>query len=110
MAINLPNRPQGRDGEIKKLLEENLALNEEIYKMVKKINRFVIWQRIFGFLKILIIIVPIVLGILYLPPILKELLGQYQSILGLGQDAQNLNPQNIDLNSLSPSLFNLLKK
>lgn len=107
MAINLPDRPRGRDGEIKKLLEENLALNEEIYKMVKKINRFVVWQRIFGFLKILIIVVPIVLGILYLPPVLKELLAQYQSILGMGQD---LNPQNIDLNSLSPDLLKFIKK
>lgn len=107
MAINLPDRPQGRDNEIKKLLKENLALNEEIYKMVKKINRFVIWQRVFGFLKLLIIVLPIVLGILYLPSILKDLLAQYQSILGMGQD---LNPQNIDLNSLSPSLLKFIKK
>ncbi len=108
------------DEEIKKLLEKNLELTEEIYKMTKSIKSFVIHQRIFGILKLLIIIVPIVLAAIYLPPLLEGVIGQYQDLLGAenktgvknngimdllnslksGTSAENL--KNVDINKLPP--------
>lgn len=79
------------DEETKILLEKNLKMTEEMYVIVKKINRTLIWQQIFSFLKILIIIVPIVLGMIYLPPLLKDVFNQYQSIMGLGEKAADIN-------------------
>lgn len=75
------------DEETKKILEENLRLNKEIHAMTKKIKNFVIWQQVFGIIKILIFVIPIILGIIYLPPLFKELTGTYQELL-------NLNPAN----------------
>ena len=86
------------DEEIKKLLEKNLELTKDVREMVKKIRRFVIWQQIFGFIKILLIAVPIVLGIIYLPAILEKVLAPYKELLDL-QDA------NMDLKQLSPDLL-----
>ena len=90
--------------EIKKLLKENLKLNQEIYKMVKGIKSFVFWQRIWGVVKILVIVGPIIVGIIYLPPLFKQVLGQYQSLLGVGQNDLNLenllNDDGLDVNSL----------
>lgn len=70
------------DEELKKLIKRNLDLTQEIRDMVKSIKGYVIWQRVFGFLKLLIILIPIILGIIYLPPIIEEALGQYGEILG----------------------------
>jgi len=90
--------------EIKNLLKENLKLNQEIHKMVKGIKSFLFWQRIWGVIKILIIIVPIIVGIIYLPPLLKQVMGQYQSLLGIGQSDLNLENllggEGLDVNSL----------
>lgn len=69
------------DHELKELLRENLELTKEVRSMVSHINRYVAWQRIFGFLKVLIIIIPIVLGVIYLPPLLKEPYKQLLSIV-----------------------------
>ncbi|MEA3398563.1 MAG: hypothetical protein U9R06_02335 [Patescibacteria group bacterium] len=69
------------DEDIKKIIEENLKLTKEIHEMTKKIKSFVLWQQIFNVIKILIIIIPIVLGIIYLPPLLKEIVGNYQELL-----------------------------
>ncbi len=71
------------DEDIKGLLKKNLELTEEIYKMTKSVKHFVTLQRIFGVIKLLIIIVPIVLGIIYLPPLIENLVKQYQGLLGI---------------------------
>ena len=90
------------DEEIKKLLEKNLELTEEIYKKAKYMKRYVIFQQIFCILKILIIVVPIVLGIIYLPPLLKNVYSQYHELLNLGGKVDTID---IDVKQLPPDLL-----
>ena len=68
--------------EIKKLLEKNLALTEEIYKMVKKVKRYTNFQKMMSLVYFLLIVVPLILGIIYLPPLLSGVIKQYQDLLG----------------------------
>ena len=116
-----PVYTKGSLDQIEKLVEENLRLTEEVLKLTKKINNFVLWSRIFSFLKILIIIVPIVLGIIYLPPLLKDVLGPYQELLGgnpleaLFKGGESINIENVDLenvdaSNIPPELKKLLEK
>ena len=86
------------------LLKKNLELNEEMYKMIKSIKRYVITQRIFGILKLLIIVVPIILGLIYLPPLIKSAIAPYQELLGDSPWA-NLIPggNKLDLGGIDPS-------
>ncbi len=103
------NIPEDAPEDVKDLLKKNLELTEKIYQLTKKTNKYIFWQKIFGILKLLIIVVPIVLGILYLPPLMKDLWSQYQNILGIGQQ---VDPNNIDLENiqLPPHLQKLLEK
>lgn len=94
------------DEYIKKLIEENLVLTKEIKEMTKKMSRYMLWAQIFGFLKLLIILVPIVLAIFYLPPLLKDIFAQYQGLLGF--DGGNLignllggSMDGLDLNNIN---------
>jgi hypothetical protein len=117
-----PIHQQGGISQIEKLMEENLRLTEEIYKMTKKINRFVLWSRIFGFLKVLIIVAPIVLGIIYFKPILDMLdkaFAPYKELLNIGsgagastdnQGGDGIDLGGIDINQLSPELRKLIGK
>ena len=111
--------------EIKELLEKNLALTEEVYKMTKKIKSFITFQKIMSFVYFLLIVVPIVLSIIFLPPLLKNVFSQYQSLLGGegggnliegllkqgvgGLDLKNLDLKNIDVNQLPPELRKMVK-
>ncbi len=70
------------DEEIKQLLEKNLELTGEIHKMTKTIKNYVVFQRIMSLIYLLIIVIPIIIGFIYLPPILKNLFNQYQSLMG----------------------------
>ncbi|MDD5290582.1 MAG: hypothetical protein PHZ04_00505 [Patescibacteria group bacterium] len=91
------------EDEIKKLLEENLKLTAETHKMVKKIKSYMFWQNVWSFLKVLIVVVPIILGIIYLPPLLKGVFQQYKSLLGGGV---GLNLENLGGSDLLGNLIN----
>lgn len=97
------------DEEIKKLIKKNLELTQEIYEMVKSIKRYVIWQRIFTSLKILIILVPIILGIIYLPPIIKDAFKQYRELIGVTTNPIDVSVEELK-SMLTPDVLNKLKE
>ncbi len=43
-------------------LEKIQETNQEILKLTKKINNFVFWQKVFGVIKVLIILIPLILA------------------------------------------------
>lgn len=63
------------------LLQANLDRNEEILKISKEIKKYMRWQNIWGTLRTVLIVGPIVLGFIYLPPFIKEVVEYYKSFL-----------------------------
>ncbi len=92
------------DQELRKIIKENSELTREIHDMTKYIKRFVIFQQIFGVLKFLIIIIPLILGIIYLPSLLRDTLDEYQGILQLGGSALQLQGSDVDQGSIDLDL------
>ncbi len=93
------------DEDLRRMVEKNLKLTEDLHEKVKKINRFVVWSQIMGFIKIVLILGPIIIGIIFLPPLLKDVFKEYRQILEAGTGAAG-----VDLNSLSPGLSDIFKK
>ncbi|MDD2807924.1 MAG: hypothetical protein PHW95_05410 [Patescibacteria group bacterium] len=73
--------PPELNSQLKDLLEKNLKLSNEILTLTKKFHHWMIWQRAWGTLKFILIIVPLILGLIYLPPLLNSILGPYQNVL-----------------------------
>ena len=88
--------------EIKKMLEESKLLIEEINEDTKYIKKYVVISQVMGFVKVFLIVVPIVLSILYLPKLLSNALSPYQELLGIpaGTNLQDAIKQ------VSPQLLN----
>lgn len=114
------------DEEIKKILEENLKLTQEIYEMTKKIKSFITFQKVMSFVYFLLIVGPLVLGIIFLPPLLKNVFSQYSELLGgeggfniesllkgglpAGLNLNNLDLKNLNTSGLSPAAQKELQK
>lgn len=108
------------DEEIKKLLEQNLEYSKEIYAMTRKIKSYITFQKVMSVVYILLIVVPIILSIIFLPPLLKGVFDQYKDVLGLPANGSiqdllkgstsGLNLNNIDINKLPPQVKSLLNK
>jgi len=77
-----------QEDELKKLLEKNIELTEEILKLTRSIKNFITFQKFMSLIYLLLIVVPIVLSIIYLPPLLSGVFKQYQEFLGIGTPAE----------------------
>lgn len=78
--------------ELQQLLKENLKISKDLYVMTKKINRWIFGQRIWGVVKFLLILIPFVLGAIYLPPLLNQALKPYQDFWRLNQQVSESAP------------------
>lgn len=103
------------DEELKKLVEIAAKNTEEtkkdlaeIKKMVKSIKNHFIRDEIYSFLRFLIIIVPLVIGAIYLMPFVEKAMRQYQQLMGFSVDLGNgaANVQDIQ-KYVSPELLKM---
>ncbi len=73
--------------EIKLLLEKNLKWSQIIYEQNRKINRKLMWQTLSGWFRVLIIIVPLIVAIWFLPSVIQQFMNKYGDIFGLSRPA-----------------------
>lgn len=92
MTVNLKNIEDDKtidsEEELRKMIQENLELTREIHQMTHKIKGYITFQKFMSVIYFLIIVVPIVLSIIYLPPLIKGMINQYESLLPAGQTDQ----------------------
>lgn len=88
---------------LKELMEKNLKWSQIIYEQNRKINSKLFWTAFAGWLRLLFIVVPLVLAIIFLPPMLKDIFKSYGDLFGMiGNKEEVANPDK--LNSLLESL------
>ncbi|MFA6171012.1 MAG: hypothetical protein WCW77_05160 [Patescibacteria group bacterium] len=106
------NGENSNNKQLEELMERNLQLTEEIHKMTKGIKSYINFQKVMSIIYLLIIVLPIIAGLIFLPPLLGNMIGQYQSLLGgessnLGSDfLKAVNPS--DVRNVSPQLKNIM--
>ncbi len=67
---------------IRQQLEDNAKLLQAIYANTEKTRRYILTGQILSIVKILIIVVPLVLGFIYLWPTMPSALGTYKEFMG----------------------------
>lgn len=68
--------------DIKELLEENIKLSKDILRSTEKTRKYMRWMQVMSFLRVLIIVIPLVLAILYIPPFLSSLSDTFGKLYG----------------------------
>jgi hypothetical protein len=70
------------EADLKELIEKNLKWSQIIYEQNRKINNKLLWAAIASWIRTALILIPIILGILFLPSLLKGVWSQYSELLG----------------------------
>ena len=81
-------KEQGAD--LRGLLEENIRLNQAIYIDTQKIRRAMFWRMMLSVVGLILVIAPIIIALFYLPPVLMNIYGGYQDVLGESQGTFDL--------------------
>ena len=82
--------------DLRELMEKNLKWSQIIYEQNRKINNKLLWAAIASWVRTVLILIPLVLGILFLPPLLKGVWSQYADLLGNGSSHTTSTPQSLD--------------
>lgn len=82
------NQPEHNSKE-QKLLEENLELMKKLDKKINRVNKYILWLQIINIIKLIVIVVPIILGFIYLSPLVRETMSANQQFIKI---FQNLAP------------------
>jgi hypothetical protein len=87
MADDVSFSEDGEKEKIERLLQENIKLTQEIHKMSKRVNRYVTIQHVLSIVYFLLIVVPLVVGAIYLPTFLNNYLGPYLELMNDNRSA-----------------------
>lgn len=78
-----PEKIESGDHEsLKTLIEKNIKWSQVIYNQNRKIQRRLSWIVFGSYLRLFLILVPVILGIIYLPPLVSDFWVQYGSMFG----------------------------
>lgn len=72
------------ENELRAMMAENLALTRAILEKAEKTRRYILFGQIAGVIKIILVVAPLIAGVIYLGPFLKQALASYQELLGGG--------------------------
>ena len=64
--------------EERSLLERSLELAEENNRLLKRVDRRARWSNVWGFIKLVIIALPLMIGYFYLEPYLNQAVANYK--------------------------------
>jgi hypothetical protein len=67
--------------QVAALTEQNAILSDEVRTLRKKIERYFLMSNIWTIVKIIFIVGPIIVAFIYLPPLFKDLIAEYQQVL-----------------------------
>ena len=67
--------------ELRNLINKNFEYTKEIYEQMHKIRRHMMWQTILGVLKLLVIVIPLVVLVIFGIPILRQVVGDYNGVM-----------------------------
>lgn len=85
-----------KEESLEDLIKKNLKWSQIIYEQNRKINSKLLWSAIASWLYFIILIVPIILGLLFLPPLLSGVFSQYGELLNEGNSVSTSSPSAVD--------------
>ena len=77
------NKKETKNEDLKELIKKNIEISNEILVISKYIKGFIAWRKIISFIQLLIIVIPIVLALIYIPPFLEGLMESLEKMTGV---------------------------
>ena len=89
--------PEDESLNLKKELETQKEILLKIYEQTEKTRRYILLGKIVSLIYLILLVAPIIFAIIYLPPLIKNVIAPYQELLGIqpkapaNSDSQTIN-------------------
>lgn len=67
--------------QIAELIKEDLVIDQEVLRLTKKLHTAMVVGQVMFWVKLLLIVVPLVAAYFFLPPLISDLMNQYRIFL-----------------------------
>ena len=102
IKIDTPSSVSGGADDLKSLIEKNIKWSQANYQLNTKINHRITMMVVGSYLRLLLIVLPIILAIIYLPPLLSNMLVQYKGLFNAISSGGN--------NTVAPQLNDIVSQ
>jgi len=104
---DMPVPPPTSTDDLKSLIEKNIKWSQVIYTQNRRIGSRLTLMVIGSYIRLLLIVIPIVFAVIYLPPLVKDVWNQYGNLFqGTGSPISSINVNDV-LKQLGGSTTNL---
>lgn len=86
---DLPSAPDDQE-RLLRMVEENLRLSRSLAEDMKRVRRYLLWQRIMAVFWVILLVAPLILATIWLPSFISNTLGPYQDLLSGNKNALDL--------------------
>lgn len=94
------NNMEEQEQQLQKLLEENLRLNAETHEICLKIKKYMFMAQIYGVIKTLIIVIPLIIALFYLTPFVKDVIPMFKQAVPAYEELLDIKSSNPDIQSI----------
>ena len=90
--------------KINELLTNNLKWSQIIYEQNRKINNKLFWSSVFSYLKVAFIVIPLIIGFIYLMPNINNFFNVLDSFSSINTTKEDVAGQNALIDALLKQL------
>ncbi len=77
-----------RIDDLEVLVKKNIQWNEVVYNEVKRVRRRLTFMSIGSYVRLILLLTPFILGFIFLPPLIRQMKGTFESIIQPGKNAE----------------------
>lgn len=81
LTKEIPTEEIKKTDDLRSLIEKNIKWSQVIYEQNRKINRRLTFMVVGDYLKLLLVLGPLIAALIFLPPLFKQIWQEYSSLL-----------------------------
>lgn len=66
--------------DFKIIQEQNEQIRSQLEQLTRKVNRYILMSQIWSWIKVILIVGPLIVAYIYLPPLVKQFFDMYKNI------------------------------
>lgn len=78
-VVSLQEEEKTQSTDLIQKIEESIAWSKKVFEGQERLRRYLFWNTVGNFLRLALVLIPIIIGLLFLPSLLRDASTMFQS-------------------------------